>query len=185
VTLSGKSYNVWNNADSLTTVYVESVVSVANQIVVFDLVGGTSSDHSNRTFDADIDYTIYVRVDSDSAALLSNANSAAGTWGKWSGAENLDSGDKIVMVGDSGPVQGKSSGNGGITQASNTAGNLKWLTAASASAGILNGNGVLDRTKGVSNVTLDLWDGVVPTAGFVNAGFTAMPAGVLTSQGLA
>jgi hypothetical protein len=67
----------------------------------------------------------------------------------------------------------------------NILGELKWLTAASASAGILNGNGVLQRTKGTFNGTLDLWNGTIAPAGFVNAGFTAMPASVLTSQGLA
>jgi len=184
VTLNSNSYNVFNNADSLTTVYVESAVTVANQTVVFDLVGGTSSDHSNRTFDADVDYTIYVRVDSDSAALLNDGNSAVGTWGEWSGAENLDSGDKLVMVGAGGAIQGPSNGSG-ITSVGTAGPSIQWLTAPSNTAGMLNNAGLLNRDKGGATATLDLWDGTVAPTQFVNAGFTAMPAGVLTSQGLA
>jgi hypothetical protein len=184
VTLNSNSYNVWNNADSLTTVYVESAVTVTNQTVVFDLVGGTSSDHSNRTFDADVDYTIYVRVDSDSAALLNDGNSAVGTWGEWSGAENLDSGDKLVMVGAGGAIQGPSNGSG-ITSVGTAGPSIQWLTAPSNTAGMLNNAGLLNRDKGGATATLDLWNGTVAPTQFVNAGFTAMPAVVLTSQGLA
>lgn len=69
-------------------------------IVVFDFVQGVSSSHSYRTFDADTTYTIYIRVDSDSAALNTDENAGPGTWDIWSGASALGADDKIVLVGD-------------------------------------------------------------------------------------
>jgi len=80
---------------------------VEPEIVVFDLVGGVSSAHSDRSFDADTSYEIYIRVDSDSPALNTagpTGEGVTGTWGAWSGAANLGADDRLILVGDSGPV---------------------------------------------------------------------------------
>ena len=153
--------------------------------MVFDLVGGTSSEYSSRTFDANVDYSIYVHLASASENLLTDANSSVGAWGVWSGADNLDSGDKIVLVGDALAVQGKLNGTGGITQANASGNTLKWLTAAFGTADVLNNTGIFMRNNAGETATLDLWNGTVATAQFLSVGFTAMPSGVLTSQGLA
>ncbi|MNG87301.1 Cadherin domain protein [compost metagenome] len=76
-------------------------------IVVFDLVQGVSSDHSSRTFDANTSYTIYIRVESQKAEM-STAGNGPGTWGMWSGANNLGADDKVVFVGTGQGIMGKS-----------------------------------------------------------------------------
>ncbi|WP_461606661.1 beta strand repeat-containing protein [Aeromonas rivipollensis] len=76
-------------------------------IVVFDLVQGVSSDHSSRTFDANTSYTIYVRVESQKAEM-STAGNGPGTWGMWSGANNLGADDKVVFVGTGQGIMAKS-----------------------------------------------------------------------------
>jgi len=75
-----------------------AVTVLPENVVIFDLVQGVSSDHSNRIFDANLSYTIYIRVDSDSGELRTDANSGPGTWGRWSG--QLGSDDTWVLVGD-------------------------------------------------------------------------------------
>jgi uncharacterized repeat protein (TIGR02059 family) len=80
------------------------VPPAATDIVVFDLVGGASSDHSGRAFDPDVDYTIYIRVNSDSAELATDGP-GPGTWGQWTGAGALGAGDKLILVGSGSPVQ--------------------------------------------------------------------------------
>ncbi len=71
-------------------------------IVVFDLVEGVSSSHSGRSFAADVSYTIYIRVDSDSHELSTDgiSGNADATWGTWGGAANLGADDAIILVGD-------------------------------------------------------------------------------------
>ncbi|MBJ7539930.1 Ig-like domain-containing protein, partial [Marinomonas transparens] len=79
-------------------------VDVDTSIVVFDLVSGTSSSHSGRTFDANVSYTLYIKVDSDSETVNLASDS------KWLLGGNLGVDDKIVLVGDElGGVLGKSS----------------------------------------------------------------------------
>ncbi|MBF0263731.1 MAG: hypothetical protein HQL46_00535, partial [Gammaproteobacteria bacterium] len=73
------------------------------EIVIFDLVEGVSSDHSLRTFDDTLDYKIYIRVDSNSETLnttpTATAIAAGATWGTWTGANNLDATDYVILVG--------------------------------------------------------------------------------------
>jgi hypothetical protein len=56
-------------------------------------------------------YEIYIRMDSDSIELKTDANSGHGTWGRWYGGGNLGSDDKIILVGDGEAVIGISSGD--------------------------------------------------------------------------
>jgi hypothetical protein len=74
------------------------ITVLPENVVIFDLVQGVSSSHSNRIFDASLSYTIYVRVNSDSGELLTVPNSGPGTWGRWSGQLGAD--DTWVLVGD-------------------------------------------------------------------------------------
>ncbi len=71
--------------------------------VVFDLVNGVNSSHSGRTFDEDVEYTIYIRVDSDSYVLNTTSNLSgvpATSWGVWAGGDNLGSNDTVILVGN-------------------------------------------------------------------------------------
>ncbi|WP_421850612.1 Ig-like domain-containing protein [Marinomonas sp.] len=82
---------------------VVTVENVNKSIVVFDLTKGESSSHSNRTFDADVSYKIYIVVDSDSAMVKLNSGSR---WGGWA---NLGANDEVILVGNGSKVV---SGNG-------------------------------------------------------------------------
>ena len=166
-------------------------------VVVFDLVSGVSSSHSNRTFDDSTAYTIYVRVDSDSAALLTDANSGPGTWGTWQGGENLGPDDRIVLVGDdqTTDVQGPA---GTVTQALITAAQgtrLVWAaneTATQKTAAGIDIEGFLTRApsnSGAQAETAHLWSGTLQTN--PNQGLTfssmyqrTMADAILVTQGL-
>jgi len=173
--------------------------------VVFDLVGGMSSSHSSRTFDAGTDYVIYIKVDSTTNTLNTTIPSGSGTWGKWSGAENLGSDDKIVLVGSGTDILGRTT---------TTATSITSITAINATivagTGRLEGkmdwhgaitinkvaefqdNGLFSRVTGNGEVeNVDLWDsgGTGPDMrDFIGTGtqlwINTMPVGILTSQGL-
>jgi len=167
-------------------------------IVVFDFVGGTSSNHSSRTFDANTSYTIYLRVDSDSITLNTDANSGNGTWGLWTGAVNLRSDDKIILVGDGSAVIGKLGNSMVNTNTDITNGVIKWITSANkqsrAALSLYSTFGVVRQYSGTGwgntvNIFADRW-GSNPNGGVtknIDAGLylTTMPNGVMTSQGLA
>nr|WP_233710065.1 Ig-like domain-containing protein [Aestuariicella albida] len=74
--------------------------------VVFDFVDGVSSDYTadatQNAFVAGEDYRIFLHVDSHGGYLNTSpqGGAAAGaSWNNWSGWENLDSGDQIIVVG--------------------------------------------------------------------------------------
>ena len=152
--------------------------STDTNIVVFDLVGGTSSDHSSRSFDANTAYTIYIRVDSDSTTLKTDANSGNGTWGMWSNANNLGADDRIIFAGDSGAFN--------IRNASESA---SYLYVSRNSSLILQNIGIVSNWNGITQ-TVDIWNGSVADMR-LDSGAGAdlytdvVPAGILTSQGLA
>jgi hypothetical protein len=82
--------------------------SVDTGIVVFDLVHGVSSNHSERTFDADTSYTIYVLLDADDFQNVNTTPTGAAdgaTWGTWSNADNLGADDTVIVAGDTGRVE--------------------------------------------------------------------------------
>ncbi|MCU6667798.1 cadherin domain-containing protein [Enterobacteriaceae bacterium H4N4] len=150
--------------------------------VVFDLTTGQSSDHNGRVFDANTAYTIYIKVNSTNFSLTGLDNNEM-----WSGAQNLGTDDKIVLVGTGNPVIGTF--GGAVRSTIHHPNAIEWASAFSSSgnAALLDANGQFSR--GGNNV--DLWNGtwaVNPNGDNQQLGqvyLQAMPAGVLTSQGLA
>ncbi|MBS4700814.1 cadherin repeat domain-containing protein [Aeromonas media] len=177
---------------------------VNNSIVVFDMVQGVSSDHSSRTFDANTSYTIYIKVHSNTS-MLSTAGTGPGTWGAWSGANNLGGDDKIVLVGNGSLPEGYSgypatvhynlliNGPGGPGDLVHDG--IAWLGTSPVAE--LRRYGDFVRQYNLNHNTVDLWNGswavnANPNAEHIhNSGLNlgqvymaAMPAGILTSQGL-
>ncbi|MGE6275267.1 beta strand repeat-containing protein [Aeromonas media] len=177
---------------------------VNNSIVVFDMVQGVSSDHSSRTFDANTSYTIYIKVHSNTS-MLSTAGTGPGTWGTWSGANNLGGDDKIVLVGNGSLPEGYSgypatvhynlliNGPGGPGDLVHDG--IAWLGTSPVAE--LRRYGDFVRQYNLNHNTVDLWNGswavnANPNAEHIhNSGLNlgqvymaAMPAGILTSQGL-
>jgi hypothetical protein len=154
--------------------------------VVFDLIEGVSSDHSGRTFDSDVSYDIYIRVESDDAELNTDGD-GPGTWGTWSGGGNLGSDDRIILVGDGDAVEGP--GGGTVQSFIPAFGGALWSTSGVNSAAFLQANGAFSRTT-ESFDTAVLWTGTwgsSPNAGSsINEVYLiTMPVNMLTSQGLA
>ncbi|MFT6913888.1 MAG: hypothetical protein ACJAWL_000174 [Motiliproteus sp.] len=97
--VAGGLYVATNNDDDAAV--------IPQVTVVFDLVEGVSSSHSDRTFDPDVEYTIYIRIQTGSTALSTDgptegsaAEAAGATWGMWDGGANLGADDTIILVGD-------------------------------------------------------------------------------------
>lgn len=163
---------------------------VDTTVVVFDLVQGSSSDHSERTFDGDVSYDIYVRVRSDSASLSTNGG-GPGTWGTWQGADNLGSDDRVILVGNGGPVEGRFFAANRVSVRSTA---VDWSTPFRFDAGSLEGRTFV-RATGFGQANQDdarLFRTALPSSFLGNQGgqastmlLTSMPAGILTSQGLA
>ncbi|SFP88984.1 cadherin repeat domain-containing protein, partial [Pseudomonas borbori] len=177
-----------------------SAPAVDTSIVVFDLVEGVSSSHSSRTFDANTSYTIYIRVNSNSVTLSTDGDGpgASDTWGAWSGANKLSTDDRIVLVGNGSAVKGIGSTAVNSFSAVNgpAAGNgaAFWGSTSGQAARLLGSGGfgrtVIHGTR--SLVDVDLWGGLFPNITNYDAHYGLgqvylinMPAGVLTSQGLA
>ncbi|MCO5976180.1 Ig-like domain-containing protein, partial [Ideonella oryzae] len=195
--------NAYAGINDNTTVNFDVASSVNTSIVVFDLYSGVSSSHSNRTFQAGVSYTIYIRVDSNSATLLTdgsanNEHGETGTWGNWRGGQNLGSDDKIVLVGSGSPVLyavGRSVNHFSLT--SGPSGYmLNWKNANSAAASLRISTNIVmlhRETHGghFANVT-NLWSQPNHPASHINNGaalsavyLTKMPTNVLHTQGLA
>jgi hypothetical protein len=103
--LAGGTYKAYTTdaAGNLSLPSTDSVTvtSVDTSIVVFNMVAGVSSSHSSREFRPDIEYTIFIRVDSQSADLVtipSNPNGQA-TWGVWGLGGAIGADDRIMLVG--------------------------------------------------------------------------------------
>jgi hypothetical protein len=134
------SYSLYtvDEANNLSAPAEDKVNIVASgidtSIVVFDMVGGVSSDHSGRTFDENETYTIYIRVDSDDINVLNTTPQlgSQGTFGIWTGGSNLSNDDTIVLVGND-AVNGIMGVAGLITSASTgNAYALSWHTSNSS-----------------------------------------------------
>lgn len=160
-----------------------SASTVDPSIVVFDLTTGQSSDHNGRVFDANTAYTIYIRVNSDSHSLVGLDSNEM-----WSGAQNLGIDDKIVLVGTGSEVKGDF---GNAVSGMRGGNSINWLAGSSISFSSYNVAGVDASGKFYRDGNnVDLWNGswaANPNQdnGFAQAYLQAMPAGVLTSQGLA
>jgi len=172
-----------NGYGGLTTTFT---TAINTNVVIFDMVGSKSSDHSERIFDANVDYKIYLKVDSNSTTL----NATAPSFTKWTGGENLGTGDEIILVGDGTVIQG-AEGNpilsaGKITDLKNK---IEWITVVNddsvdGKAFILNKIGIGTRAFGEITKKATLWTG---TANLELIGKTQkinIPAGIMISQGL-
>ncbi len=168
----------------------EQAVSLAissPSVVVFDLLEGVSSSHSSRTFDSGVDYTIYLRVNSSDQALSSDGSSgnASASWAAWSGANNLDAGDKLILVGNGTAVLGGTLKNP-VDHVDTSAVQLTWATSQAQSAAKLTRSGILQRNYSGNTATLDIWSGQFNLAALASVTYQAtIPANMLTTQGLA
>ncbi|HAF51430.1 MAG TPA: hypothetical protein DCL03_02035 [Leclercia adecarboxylata] len=106
----------------------------------------------------------------------------------WSGAQNLGIDDKIVLVGTGSEVKGDF---GNAVSGMRGGNSINWLAGSSISFSSYNVAGVDASGKFYRDGNnVDLWNGswaANPNQdnGFAQAYLQAMPAGVLTSQGLA
>ena len=172
--------------------------------VVFDLADtGLSSDHSDRTFDPDTTYTIYIRVSSEAGI-----GSGLARGQQWSGAQHLGADDTIVLVGDGGPVQSAFGSDVTTMSASSESDWIYWFGSESWVASVEDGGWFYRATLTTTTFSIgsessttsqyptststQLWTSesegwsTNPNADntFAQAHLTTMPAGVLTSQGL-
>jgi len=199
-TFTGSVGNANNYAFNVTV--VAPVVPTNSQVVVFDFVGGVSSNHSNRTFAPGVNYTIYVRVHSKSGDLSMSGNSAKGqTFGQWKGGNTLGAKDKLILVGTGSPVMQNVNGcdAGPVTAVATRAvegGIFLWMPAPVGTNtkfmfhscnSVRGDNAAFIRCSAAPNTPM--WTGKwasLPNKGlpFSQVYLTAMPPGVLTSQGL-
>ncbi len=154
-------------------------------IVVFDMINGNSSAHSNRQFDTDTSYNIYLQIASSQPDLRTDGD----FWGAWSGAANLGADDKLILVGEEATVVGNLEAI--VNQFDNVAPTIAWksATAAQATAVAVTQGGKLTRFLSNNSVNIDLWSGnwSNPNAGqSLDAVYLlSMPADVMSTQGLA
>ena len=185
-TLTATATDAAGNTSSATThaITVDTVESVNTSIVVFDLVGGTSSNHSDRIFDSGTSYTIYIKVDSMHYRLLTNENSGTGTWGTWS-AGGLGSDDRIIFVGTGMPIMADPMNS--VTRATEGVTYIG-LSAANSWAISLNSINIRRQIAGGRQGSVIIFDGAFDLRLDSGAGsdlFThTMPVGIMTSQGL-
>ena len=187
--LTDQAGNAYAGISNRTTLNFDTETSVDTGIVVFDLVQGSSSDHSDRTFQNDVSYDIYIRVQSEDAAL-STRGRGPGSWDRWEGADNLGSDDRIILVGDGEAIEGPFLG---VNEVSVGATAVAWETGLGFDAGRLEDRS-FTRVTGFDRRDEDdarLFDTELPADFLGNQGgqtgtmyLTDMPAGILTSQGL-
>jgi hypothetical protein len=157
-------FGAGGGSQSESTAATSNIDVVDTSVVVFDLVEGVSSDHSGRSFDANVDYTIYIRVDSNSATLNKDGNGALNLeadWGTWSGADNLTATDIVVLVGDDSFGVIGESGNK-VTAIGGSGGKFFWLSGTSTTAAIIGVDGGFGRFYSGSSSSIDLWNGSGP-----------------------
>ncbi len=179
----------------ITDITDESAPSMDTNTVVFDLVQGLSSSHSDRSFNSGTPYEIYVRVDSNSNTLKSGEETLGADWEVWTGAENLDSDDKIILVGDefSGEVSGVTGKNSGqINSLAAIPAAASWKTSQGSYAVDITSAGNIFRVTANGKNTLQLWSGnwsnlnkSLSTLAVYAAEIPTSPNNILTTQGLA
>ncbi|MDQ7090868.1 MAG: Ig-like domain-containing protein [Methylococcales bacterium] len=157
--------------------------AINTNIVVFDMTTGNSSSHSNRTFKTNVDYKLYIKVNSNSDVFT--------TITPWTGGANLGAGDEIILVGSGGaPVQGVNMNTvlskGKLTVLKNK---IEWITivneaAVDGVAMVLNKSGIATRLFSIGTNKSGLWNGSAHIELVGNDYKINMPAGILSSQGL-
>ncbi len=161
-----------NASEAFTSVTLsgESITATTGT-VVFDLTAGLSSNHSSRAFAADVTYTLYIKVDSDSATITLNSGE------RWSSAGNLGADDQLILVGDGSPILG---GGGGGAISRTVAGDpVRWLSSKFGNALIasLDYNGSFFRAFTNQAAIKDLWSGTLASIS-VQPALTTLPPSV-------
>ena len=170
------------SADAAGNVSITDSFERDTSIVVFDLDNGESSNHSDRSFDVNVSYTIYIVVDSNSNNLNSNFT-------QWSEGNNLGIDDYVVLVSSDGNRILGDNGKSITNSNSGTGGSSLAYQTESGVAAYLFTDGPFARLFSGARNTVDLWSGAGSTSTRMNGlndafTLTAMPAGILTSQGL-
>ena len=169
-----------------------TALPAATDVVVFDFITGQTSAHSGRTFSPDVDYTIYIRVDSDSRPLTAlDANE----W--WSGSRYLDGNDLVILVGNATSEDASQDilGNYGnpVTRMLRDRGKfLAWNSQSQVAGRIEYDGGSFMRRTGEKYTAKRMfasysvrWDSIPNAGQTLNDVYkTVMPVGILTSQGL-
>ncbi|MES9905615.1 MAG: Ig-like domain-containing protein, partial [Sedimenticola sp.] len=165
-------------SDTTTLNFTTFAGETANTtIVVFDLVQGVSSSHSGRTFDANVNYTIYIAMHNTTSAL-STAGDGPGSWGLWNGGANLGSDDKVIVAGNgAGGLLGSGGGVFGYMMGSAFVGAGSYIAKFN--------NGTVHRYAQDGHVSKQLWSGAGPTALDNPPIINTMPSTILLTQGLA
>ena len=170
-----------NPYGGLTTTFT---TAMNTNVVIFDMVSGNSSTHSERIFDANVDYKIYLKVNSTNQSLNFSTES------KWAGGANLGTGDEIILVGNGAVIQG-GAGNpilseGKVTDLKNK---IEWITvvnekSADGNAFVLNKNGIGTRAFGGNTNKATFWAGSAELELMGHTHKITMPTGIMVSQGL-
>ena len=139
--------------------------AINTSVVIFDTTTGENSSHSGREFKVDVNYDIYLKVDSNASTLTAFTQAKT-----WKGGENLGQGDVIHLVGNGGQVKGALK-NGVLSQGKLSRLNTKieWFTAVqndkktaqTGKAFILKKAGVGTRSFDNANNTGRFWTGGV------------------------
>jgi hypothetical protein len=151
-----------NPAEGITSQFI---TAINTNVVIFDMTTGKNSSHSGREFKTDVDYNIYLRVDSKASTLTQFKLEDA-----WKGGENLGQGDVIHLVGNGGQVKGNLK-NGVLSKGKLTQLNTKieWFTAVQNKDGtaetgkafVLKKAGIGSRSYDNAKSTMRLWTGGV------------------------
>jgi hypothetical protein len=191
----GNAYAGISDSSKLDFTTAAPIFSGRTDIVVFDLIEGVSSSHSSRTFNSNFAYTIYIRVDSSSRSLSTDGTGPgpADTWGVWKNAWALGADDRIVLVGSGAPV--RAAGTSNVVNRTDAGYGIPWYIPGPSSkkaawVKLESGGAMFYRYFDNASRRIQLWlDGwqANPNIGeaFSNVYKTAMPVGILTSQGLA
>ncbi|TFH67536.1 hypothetical protein E3W66_08640 [Gammaproteobacteria bacterium LSUCC0057] len=163
-----------------------------NDRVIFDLTTGQSSEHGvDRSFATDIDYNIFIIVDSDGVDMQSIATEQQ--WRSWN---NLGSGDTIWLVGNNPSGEVMAFMSSAVTTAVVSSSALIWASKPTAStsqqAFLIRSSGVASRAVSSQSQTFQLFnsaDGQLDASGGVAVNYLAtIHAGswsnIYTTQGL-
>ncbi len=95
-----------NSSEQAVTLPISENSEIERTAVVFDLLRGVSSNHSEREFDSSVSYNIYIQVDSE-RQTLNTSNEEPASWGVWHAWDKLSSDDHIIFVGSGGVILGE------------------------------------------------------------------------------
>lgn len=154
------------------TLNLNGTAIIDYSVVVFDLTTGQSSDHSGRTFSFEIDYDIYIIVNSEAGevGLLEQE--------QWGGASDLNLGDTVTIVGTGSAILGYNYAN--IKGTNITISQASWTTPSGFAAGEISTNGIFARLYGFDTNTVDILQGNFPGMLQLNYGFlTTLPTSVV------